>query len=372
MKARLSLRLFASHTAVAVVGAVVAYVTVRLLAPHLFDQRMGMMHGDMPGSGPRTGAQVHDAFRTAVNTALLVGGLAGAAAAGILAAFVTRRLLRPLDAVRTATRRIATGRYGVDVPLPSEPELAALASDVNTLGHALADTEARRTQLLGDVAHEMRTPLTALDGYVEGLIDGVFTASPGTLASLSEELRRLHRLADDLSGLSRAEEQRLDLHPVAADLADLARQAAVRLAPQFDDAHVTLAVDADTAVTVHADPDRITQVLTNLLGNALLATPAGGTVTITARRSGGHAEVAVTDTGVGLAQEDIERVFERFYRAPDQLRRSSGSGVGLTIARGIARGHGGDVTASSPGRGRGATFTLVLPTGPPAPPGSHL
>ncbi|MGW3938524.1 sensor histidine kinase [Streptomyces sp. NBC_00024] len=364
MRARLPLRLFASHTAVAVVGALVAYVTVRLLAPHLFDQRMGMMSGDMHGMGPATGAQVHAAFQTALDTALLVGVLASVATAGILAAFATRRMLRPLDAVRTATRQIATGRYEVDVPLPSEPELAALATDVNSLGHALADTETRRTRLLGDVAHEMRTPLTALDGYVEGLIDGVFTASPDTLAALSEELRRLHRLADDLSSLSRAQEQRLDLDLVDADLADLARRAAARLSPQFDDAHVTLVVDADTVVPVRADPDRITQVLTNLLGNALLATPAGGTVTITARRSTSRGEVAVTDTGVGLAEADIERVFERFYRAPGGPRRSSGSGVGLTITRGIARGHGGDVTASSRGRGQGASFTLVLPLRP--------
>ncbi|MHB9862266.1 sensor histidine kinase [Streptomyces sp. YIM S03343] len=370
MRTRLPLRLFVSHTAVAVVGALVAYLTVRLLAPHLFDQRMGMMNGNghMSGMGGQAnGAQVHDAFRTALDTALLVGVLAGVTAAGVLAAFVTRRLLRPLDAVRTATRQIAAGRYDVDVPLASEPELAALATDVNTLGHTLAETETRRTRLLGDVAHEMRTPLTALDGYVEGLIDGVFTASPDTLASLSEELRRLHRLADDLSGLSRAEEQRVDLHLVDADLAALARRAAARLAPQFDDAHLTLVVDADTVVPVRADPDRITQILTNLLGNALLATPADGTVTLTARCCDGRGEVAVTDTGVGLAAEDVKRVFERFYRAPGQpgqSRRSSGSGVGLTIARGIARGHGGDVTASSPGRGRGASFALVLPLHP--------
>jgi histidine kinase len=114
---------------------------------------------------------------------------------------------------------------------------------------------------------------------------------------------------------------------------------------------------------VHVDADRITQVLTNLLGNALLATPAGGRVTVSARRVGERAEAVVTDTGVGLAAEDLERVFERFYRAPGPTRRSAGSGIGLTIARGIARAHGGDVTAWSAGRGRGAAFTLALPIG---------
>jgi histidine kinase len=112
---------------------------------------------------------------------------------------------------------------------------------------------------------------------------------------------------------------------------------------------------------VRADPDRITQVLTNIIGNALAATPAAGTVTIDARAAGQRAQVAVSDTGVGLAAEDLERVFERFYRAPGQPRRSSGSGIGLTIARDIARAHGGEVTASSPGPGRGATFLLTIP-----------
>lgn len=357
---RLPVRLFLSYAIVAVVGAVVAYVTVRLLAPHLFDQRIGMMNGNgMMGRG--SGMTLHTAFRSALNSALVIGFLGSIAAAGLIAALVTRQLLRPLYAVRSATRRIAAGHYETSVPLPAEPELAGLASDVNTLAQALADTESRRVRLLGEVAHELRTPLTALDGYVEGMIDGVFPADETTLSRLSAELRRLHRFADDLSSLSRAEEDRLDLRPDDVDLADLAQRAAARLAPQYDDAHVRLIVDAGMSLPVHADPDRIVQVLTNLLGNALLASAHGEAVTITVRRVGDRGEVAVTDTGVGLAEEDVERVFERFYRAPGQARRSAGSGIGLTIARRIARGHGGDVTASSEGRGRGSTFVLALP-----------
>lgn len=362
MKLRLPLRLFVSYALVALVGAAVSFLTVRLLAPHLFDQRMGMTDDR---SGMMTGgssSSVHSAFVSAMNTALAVGVLASVAAAAGVAALVTHRLLRPLDTVRAATRQIAAGRYDSSVPLPAEPELAELAADVNALADALAATESRRTQLLGEVAHEMRTPLTSLDGYVEGMIDGVFAADQDNLASLSTELRRLHRLADDLSSLSRAEEQRLDLTPSDEDLADLVRRAAARLAPQFQDAQLALAVDAAAPVPVHVDPDRITQVLTNLLGNAILATPAGGAVTIGTRRFGARAEVVITDTGVGLAPDEAERVFERFYRAPGQPRRSSGSGIGLTVARGIARAHGGDVTASSAGRGQGASFTLALPS----------
>ena len=205
---------------------------------------------------------------------------------------------------------------------------------------------------------------------MEGLIDGVFAPEPEILGAVSDELRRLRRLADDLSALSRAEEQRLELHPADADLAGLARRAAGRLAPQFGDRQVTLAVHAAGPLPVRADPDRITQVLTNIIGNALAATPAEGTVTVEARAAGQRAEVSVTDTGAGLAAGDLERVFERFYRAPGQPRRSGGSGIGLTIARNIARAHGGEVTASSPGPGRGATFVLTLPlrTSTPASP----
>ena len=361
MRLRLSARLFISYALVAVVGAAVAYATVRLLAPHLFDDRMGMMDGSGGMMTNGTSSSVHSAFNSALNTALLAGVLASIAAAALVAVGVTRRLLRPLEAVRAATKQIAAGRYEASVSLPSEPELAELATDVNSLARALADTETRRTQLLGEVAHEMRTPLTSLDGYVEGMIDGVFAADPDTLAALSAELRRLHRLADDLSSLSRAEEQCLELHVVDTDLAELVRNAAGRLAPQFDDATVTLVIDPAAPLPVRADPDRITQVLTNLLGNALLATPAGGTVTVAAQRAGTNVQLIVSDTGVGLAAHDIERVFERFYRAPGQPRRSSGSGIGLTIARGIARAHGGDVLASSPGPGQGASFALTLP-----------
>lgn len=365
MRMRLPWRLFISYALVIVIGSAVAYVTVRLLAPTFFDNEMNMLGADHMGMGPGgqggPAASVQSAFLSALTTALLFGMLASVVAAVAAAAFVTQRLLRPLNAVRTATRLIAAGRYQATVPLPREPELAGLAGDVNTLAAKLADTETRRTRLLGEVAHEMRTPLTALEGYVEGLIDGVFAPELEILGAASDEIRRLRRLADDLSALSRAEEQRLDLNLTSTDLADLARRAASRLAPQFSDSDIALTVEGAAALPVRADPDRITQVLTNIIGNALTATPASGSVTIATRATGNSAQVAVTDTGTGLAAADLERVFERFYRAHKSPRRSSGSGIGLTIARNIARAHGGDVTATSAGPGHGATFTLTLP-----------
>ena len=370
MSMRLPARLFVSYALVIAVGAVIAFVTIRLIAPRFFAREINaVLNNFVPIVSSRLArrdlrASTFSAFERALTTSLLLGTLASVVAAVIAAAIVTRRLVRPLNAVRSATRLIAAGQYEASVPVPRDPELAGLAADVNTLATRLADTEARRSRLLGEVAHEMRTPLTALEGYVEGLIDGVFAPEPEVLGAASDELRRLRRLADDLSALSRAEEQRLDLKLADTDLAALAAKAAGRLAPQFSDAGVTLTVEAGPPLPVRADPDRITQVLTNILGNALAATPPGGSVTV---RSGGdarYARVTVADTGVGLAAGDLSRVFERFYRVPGQPRRAPGSGIGLTIARGIARGHGGELTAASPGPGAGSAFTLILPAPP--------
>lgn len=357
---RLSVRLFASHLLVAVVGGLTFFLLVRLLAPPMFEHDVGRMGLGMMGGGG--GSALHDAFASAVDDALLVGLLVSLLAAAAAGAYAAYRTLRPLQDVRAATRRLAAGHYAEKVPVPAETELAALAVDVNALGAALADTEARRIRLLGEVAHEMRTPLTVIDGYVEGLIDGVFAAEPGVLGELSAEVGRLRRLADDLGQLSRAEEHRLDLRLQQLDLGALTRQVTDRLRPQADDARLSLTVAAEAAVRVVGDPDRLSQVLTNLVGNAIAATPAGGSVQVRCGAAGSSATVAVADTGVGLAADDVTRVFERFYRVPgDPGRRSGGSGIGLTIAREIARAHGGDVTAVSAGLGRGATFTLALP-----------
>jgi signal transduction histidine kinase len=371
MSMRLPGRLFVSYVLVIAVGAVFAFVTVRLLAPRFFAREIGVVFDNfvpITASSLRARrllrANARSAFESALTTALLFGTLASVVAAVIAAAIVTRRLVRPLNAVRSATRLIAEGRYEASVPVPRDPELAGIASDVNTLATRLADTEARRSRLLGEVAHEMRTPLTALEGYVEGLIDGVFAPEPEVLGAASDELRRLRRLADDLSALSRAEERQLDLKLADTDLASLAAKAAGRLAPQFSDAGVTLTVEAGPPLAVRADPDRITQVLTNIIGNALTATPAGGSVTVKTRASARQAQVMVSDTGIGLAPGDLEHIFERFYRAPGQPRRAPGSGIGLTIARNIARAHGGEVAAASAGPGRGAAFTLSLPAWP--------
>lgn len=365
-RASLRLRLFVSYATVVAAGATTVVVVTRFLVPRLFDSRvgrLGLRYGR--GSGATSDPGVHSALVAALNTALLAALVASLVVAAVAATLVARRLLRSLEDFRRAARRLAEGHYDQPVPVPPEPELAALAADVNGLAARLAESERRRAELIGDVAHEMRTPLTSIGGYVEGLADGMFTAEE-TVAAVTDELERLQRLAADLAEVSRAEEGGPTLVLRDEDLAEIARAVVDRLRPQFADKGVSLILDALVPVPIRVDRDRMVQAVTNVIGNALAYTPPAGTVTVavTAQPTGGG-RLTVTDTGRGLTAGDTERVFERFYRV-DRGRRTGGSGIGLTIARSIVRAHGGDIVATSSGPGSGATFTLTL-LSPPDP-----
>lgn len=367
---RLVTRLILSHLLVAVVATTTTFFLVRAMAPQLFDEQLRAGPAGGPGGiGRGTGRTLREEFADAVDSSLGVGVLVAVLAATLFGAVAAYRLTRPLAGLAAATRELAQGRYAVSVPTPGTRELDALAADVRVLAGALAETEARRTRLLGDVAHEMRTPLTVIDGYVEGMVDGLLPTDAESMARVAAETRRLRRLADDLSALSRAEEGRLGLVCRHVALDEVVVPAAERLRPQAQDAGVTMSITVDSPqLVVDVDPERIAQVVTNLLGNALRATPPGGHVRVEVDSPrAGLARVRVSDTGEGLAAVELERIFERFYRVPGRARgggTDSGSGIGLTISREIAHAHGGTLTAESPGPGAGATFALTLPTVP--------
>ncbi len=365
---RLRTRLFASHLLVVAVGAVAMLAVGALLTPSLFQARVGRMGRGPGGSGNATSTELHTALADSLDIALVVGLVAALIAAGAVAALLGRRILRPIEAVRAATHRMATGDYRQHVPVPDEEELAGLAHDVNALGLTLAETEQRRTRLIGEVAHELRSPLTTIRASMEGLIDGVLPPTEESFAAVADEAARLQRLADDLTLLSQAEEHAIPLRLEASDLSELATRAAERLRPQYDLKEVTIRIEPDPSLPVRVDPDRIAQVFTNLLGNALTHTPSGGTVTIRAGIEGSSGWVDVSDTGPGIPAVEFERVFDRFYRIPNP-NHPAGRGIGLTIARSIARAHGGDVTGASHGPGTGATFRVTVPLNS-TPPGT--
>lgn len=347
---RLATRTVLSHVIVAALSLLAFYVVIRMLVPTIFDERVA-------GGPPMRGVGLRATVAEAITTAAVVGGLLGIGTAAVVGLLSSRQLLRPITRIRAATRLIAAGNYDTAVETPAEQELAELATDVNTLGARLAQIERTRVQLIADVAHEMRTPLTVIDGTLEGMIDGVIAVTPDALAGLEAESRRLRRLAEDFSSLARAQERRFDLAVEPTDLALLVAATTSRLRPQFEDAGIALAVDVPP-LPVTVDPDRIMQVLTNVLGNALAATDRGGWVRVTGARDRGLARLDVADSGEGLSHDDVERVFERFFRVH---QRRTGSGIGLTISRELMRAHGGDLTARSEGLGRGAVFQLSVP-----------
>ncbi|NNF64164.1 MAG: HAMP domain-containing protein [Acidimicrobiia bacterium] len=349
-----------SHLTVVVIGVGVLVIAGRQLGEAFVNDHLSAMGPMMGGqANAMEAAEFEAGVRSSFNRALWWGAGVSAVAAAGAALFAARRLLIPVEEVRTMTRRLAAGAYHERIPLPREAELAALAADVNSLASALDQTEQRRLRLVGEVAHELRTPVATLKGYLEGLLDGVFELDEEILAASIVEATRLERLAADLSILSRVEEGRIDLQTEPCDLRDLITHVTGRLASQFVDNEVSLVVDDLPPLATFVDRDRVIQVLTNIIGNALAYTGPGGSVRITATATANQRVVTVTDTGRGLTNEQLELVFERFYRADRSA--TGGSGIGLTIARTLARHHGGDLTATSDGLGHGAAFILSLP-----------
>jgi signal transduction histidine kinase len=229
----------------------------------------------------------------------------------------------------------------------------------------LERVEVTRTRMLGDLAHEMRTPVATLDAYLEGIQDGVVPADVETVAMLRDQVARLSRLGEDVALVTTAEEGRLGLRRVPVPVGQIVSTALAQAAARYAAKGVALehtVTEVAGRTVLDADMDRMAQVLTNLLDNALRHTPAGGRVRVTAERAGAGVRISVADTGAGIAPENLAHVFERFYRADAARDRGhGGSGVGLAIVRSITRAHGGSVSAASAGVGQGAVFTVELP-----------
>jgi signal transduction histidine kinase len=236
------------------------------------------------------------------------------------------------------------------------------------LADKLAHTEQRRAQLLSDVTHEMRTPLASIDGFVEGAVDGVFTTTE-MYEAVTDETARMVRLVEDLSVLSKTSEGALALEFVPVHLGDVAVAVVDRLQPRFSEGGATLTAVIDADPVVLGDEGRLDQVLTNLLTNALGHLADGGAVIVTVDQGDNAASVTVKDDGSGIAPDDIEHVFDRFFRGVGSQRRS-GTGLGLSVARGIARAHGGTLEVFSDGPGHGASFRIEIPLGTPASSGT--
>jgi signal transduction histidine kinase len=292
------------------------------------------------------------------------GLLSGAWVVALLAAFgivlfttVARRLVPLLGDIVAAAGRIAEGDFDVRVAAYGPPSLRNVGAAFNKMAERLARQERSRCELMADVAHELRTPLSVVQGRLEGLIDGVYPADAAHLEPLLDQTRMLGRLVEDLRTLANAESGVLALEREPTDIGMLMRDAVEAVSDEATRRRVVVHVDEpEEALVVELDPLRIRQVLVNLLANAIAHAGGGASVTAAARGTADSLIVSVRDTGSGIAPEELPKIFDRFYKR----HGSRGSGLGLTIARDLVRAHGGTITAESRA-GEGTTVTFSLP-----------
>lgn len=288
-----------------------------------------------------------------VSLAVILGGL-----------LLSRAVLRPVRALTLAARGLGEGDLERRVPVSGRDEIAELGRAFNRMADSVQAGEERQRRLTGDIAHELRSPLANLRGYLEALQDGFVEPTPELLDSLHEEAMLQQRIVDDLQDLALAEAGALTYHHAVVDLRDVLETCRTAHRPQAETVGVALVLEAPQQVYVDADMDRLRQVVGNLVGNALRATPPGGTVTLALVRHGDSAVLQVRDTGKGIPAEHLPHLFDRFWRADAARGRATGgSGLGLSIARQIVTDHRGTIDVQST-VGVGTTFTVMLSTAP--------
>jgi signal transduction histidine kinase len=369
LQTRLTWKLMTAFLIVIIVGVVTSALAAESAVPTAFNRHMmdmaPMMMGQIKPDMTMTEMQadLFTSFRAAVTEALLVATMTALVTAVTISLFISRRVVIPIRQMMEVSRYIAAGHYRERVQVTSQDELGQLAHSFNQMAASLEQVETMRRELIANVAHELRTPLTSIKGYMEGLIDGVLPVEPGTLQQIYREADRLQRLVDDLQELSRVEAGAFELNHQPLLMAELITRVVNRLRPQFEEKGITLHLNLSTDLPpVLADEDRLSQVLINLMGNALQYTPTGGTVTITSKIQNRDLLVTVSDSGIGISSEHLPHLFTRFYRADKSRSRvGGGSGIGLTIVKHLIEAHGGKVWANSPGIGLGSTFGFSLP-----------
>jgi two-component system sensor histidine kinase BaeS len=357
----LAWRLFAAMGLVVLAGAGTMLVAVLLVAEPAFHTHLSQVQ---PPMSYQAHAHVDEAFADAVFTALAVGVVIALTAALVVTWLVARRLAAPVAEAAEAANRVADGDFETRLRQPGlGPELDRLTAAFNTMARRLATTEQTRRRLLTDLAHELRTPLASIQATIEAVNDGILPTDKTTLATLTDQSQRLHRLVGDLSAVSAAEERQLNLRPVRVSIQDLVSEVAAAARPRFKAKGINLTADEGPAVgQVLVDPDRLAEALGALLDNALRHTAKEGNVIITTTRHDNRCRIAVTDTGDGFDPDVAAQLFERFYQVDSSRTVSgAGSGIGLTIAKAIIEAHHGQLRAHSDGPGKGASFEITLP-----------
>ena len=368
---RLSIRLTAAFLLAAISGvALVAVLTYYSASSDFSDflrhveamesmMGRGMMSGMMGG---QTFAQAQKDFQDNLGRTLWVAGISGTALAIFLGYLFTRQIVAPLSKVTAAARRVAEGDLEQRVDIHGAGEPAELGESFNLMAATLSHDRELRRNMVADIAHELRTPLSILQGNIEAMLDGVMAANTDNLTSIHQETMLLARLVDDLRTLSLAEGGQLRFQPEDTDLRSLSLQVIDGFQTQLASKNISVALEAPHDLPqAWVDPDRTAQVMRNLLSNAFRYTPEDGNITIRLTAGNDGITVAVTDTGAGIPPEDLPHVFDRFYRVDRSRTRSTGgSGLGLAIVKQLVEAQDGRVWADST-EGKGSTFAFRVP-----------
>jgi signal transduction histidine kinase len=335
--------------------------------PNVLDQGAAIeVNGQRVGTVLDTGqppqrSPIEDKYLASVNQSLLIAAVGGALIALILGLFVARTLTRPVRELTTATHALAHGDLQQRVPVRSRDELGELAQAFNQMGTDLAHATQLRRQMTADIAHDLRTPLTVIGGYVEALRDQVLAPTPERFDMIYGEVQHLQQLVEDLRTLSLADAGELRLNRQPIEPRALLAEVAALFQHRADQQQIALSVDAaDTLPAINVDEGRLFQVLGNLVANALRYTPEGGHITLSAVDRSGSVHLIVQDDGAGISPEALPHIFDRFYRADQSRQQELGeSGLGLAIARSIIEAHGGTIEVRSD-VGQGTTFVVRL------------
>ena len=334
------------------------------LVPLYFDDRQvgGLFIGPRPAEPGGIPDPTSASVVSAVNRSLLWTGLAAAAIGTLLVWMWSRRLLTPLKTLGAAALRLGQGDLAQRAPTEGPSEIRQLAQSFNVMAEGLEDAERQRRNLTADVAHELRTPLSNIQGYLEAIRDGLVDPTPETIDTIHGQSLHLSRLVEDLRLLAQVEAGALQLQLSPTGMEELLQSSVEAVRPRADAKRIDLTLDLEPSLpTADLDTTRISQVIGNLLENAITHTPEGGRVTVSGRAADSIIAVTVSDTGPGIAPEELPRIFDRFYRAdPSRDRSTGGAGLGLTIARRLAEAHGGTIEAES-ALGEGSRFTVRLP-----------
>lgn len=306
---------------------------------------------------------LEEAYLIRTNRAVLLSAIGAALLAVVLGLAVARTLIRPLQSLTTAIRAMTAGKLHQEVPIQSKDELGELAQAFNQMSADLARSNQARRQMTADIAHDLRNPLMVMSGYLEAMRDGVLQPTSERLATLYDETQHLQHLVADLRTLSLADAGELSLQREALPPYELLLRAHSAWQTEAHQRQISLELHALADLpAINVDPERMMQVLNNLVSNALRYTTAGGKIVLAARLEGKQILLTVQDNGAGIAVEHLPLVFDRFYRVDPSRQENTGeSGLGLAIARSIIEAHGGALWVESDGIGQGATFMIRLP-----------